>query len=67
MKAKYWDKIYEAIFTVEIQLDSAVCDKTESDDTREWAERYLSEVTSLRKRMIKRFGVRGNVGYGKNN
>lgn len=51
-----WEKINNAIFVVEIELDSAMCDDGgEDEETKEQAEQLLAGATRLRKRLQRAF------------
>lgn len=56
MTAERWEKIHDAIFIVEIELDSAMCDDGGEDDTTQRAaERLLADATFLRKKLQRAF------------
>ncbi len=56
MTPERWEKIHDAIFVVEIELDSAMCrDGGEDEQTKEQAERLLADATTLRKRLVRAF------------
>jgi hypothetical protein len=56
MTPERWSKINDAIFTVEIELDSAMRnDSNEDEETKEDAERLLADATTLRKRLQRAF------------
>jgi hypothetical protein len=56
MTHERWEKISDAIFVVEIELDSATClDGGEDENTKDKAERLLADATTLRKRLQRAF------------
>jgi hypothetical protein len=56
MTPERWGKIHDAIFVVEIELDSAMClDGGEDEQTKDLAERLLADVTTIRKRLQRAF------------
>jgi hypothetical protein len=64
MTPERWIKIEAAIWIVEIELDSATClDGGEDEETKEKAERYLAQATTLRKRLIAAFAPGGKPSY----
>lgn len=60
MTPERWEKIHDAIFVVEIELDSATCrDGGEDEQTKETAARLLDDATTLRKRLQRAFKPEG--------
>lgn len=56
MTPERWEKINDAIFTVEIELDSAMSnDGGEDEETKKDAERLLDDCATLRKRLQRAF------------
>ena len=61
MTPKRWKTIHDAIFVVEIELDSAMCrDGGEDEATKADAERLLVDVTTIRKRLQRTFNRPAN-------
>lgn len=58
MTPERWERIKSAIWKVEIELDSAMCnDGGEDEATKERAERLLADATRLRRALIRSFGA----------
>ena len=60
MTLERWKRIEDAIFVVEIELDSAMCDDGgEDEETKELAEELLADTVKLRKRLLRAFKPEG--------
>lgn len=65
MTKERYDKIEHLAMSLEIELDSATCnDGGEDERTKELAERYLEQATTLRKRLVRTFSPTGELTHG---